>query len=520
MLSPENYDIYSDEIIELYSQLDESITRDIARRIVKNGKVTPGAKWQIQVEQEAGLLYDDIVSKVAEYAETSKTAVQSIFEDAGIKSTDFDNKIYEAAGKNPQPLLLSESLMKALNAGIVKTNGNISNLTKTTALSAQSSFINACAIAEMEISSGAFDYNTAIRHAVENVAKQSNKIIYPSGTTRSIESAVRTAVMTGVSQTTGEISIANAKELDTDLMELSAHYGARPTHAEWQGQIVSLSGRKGYLSLDDIGYGAVDGFKGINCYHDWYPYIEGISTRAWSDKSLENAKDKTVSYNGKEMTLYEAEQQQRAMERKIRDKRRELAGYDEAIKATEDEKLRTDLSTSFYDSTQKLKKYENLYKDFSSSVGLITQKERLQTNGFNRSVSRKAVNVSKNLQFIKNDAIIKKQSNLPKRLDLPDEKLKHTINVSFAKTKKIPSIEAVVPKGTTMTNVYVMAGDGTSVPIRDLKRLYTIYKYPAEGWQKKSGDVTGENFKYVIHWYEYKGFIPIEEMKLKGVGKN
>ncbi len=391
MLSPENYDIYSDEIIDLYSKLDEDITRDIARRIVKNGEVTPGAKWLIQVEQSSGLLYDDIVSKIAEYAETSKSAVQSIFEDAGIKSTDFDNKIYIAAGKNPQPLLLSESLMKVLAAGIVKTNGHISNLTKTTAVSAQNSFIDACAIAEMEISSGAFDYNTAIRHAVEKAAKQGNQVIYPSGATRSIESAVRTAVMTGVSQTTGEISIANAKELDTDLMELSAHYGARPTHAEWQGQIVSLSGQKGYLSLDDIGYGAVDGFKGINCYHDWYPYIEGMSTRAWSDKSLEEAKNKIVHYNGKEMTLYEAEQKQRAMERKIRDKRRELAGYDEAIKATDNEKLKTDLSTSFYEASQKLKTYEKNYKDFSSAVGLRTQNERLQKNGFNRSVSQKAV---------------------------------------------------------------------------------------------------------------------------------
>lgn len=41
---------------------------------------------------------------------------------------------------------------------------------------------------------------------------------------------------------TGEISLANAKDMEQDLMEISAHAGARPSHAEWQGQIVSLSG--------------------------------------------------------------------------------------------------------------------------------------------------------------------------------------------------------------------------------------------------------------------------------------
>ena len=68
---------------------------------------------------------------------------------------------------------------------------------------------------------------------------------------------------------TGEIFLANARDMDQDIMEISAHAGARPSHAEWQGQIVSLSGdNTKYLSLDDIGYGDVDGFLGANCRHN------------------------------------------------------------------------------------------------------------------------------------------------------------------------------------------------------------------------------------------------------------
>ena len=71
--------------------------------------------------------------------------------------------------------------------------------------------------------------------------------------------------MTGIGQTTGQICLANARELGCDLMEITAHAGARRSHSAWQGQVVSLSGRKGYLSLSDIGYGTGDGFKGWNC---------------------------------------------------------------------------------------------------------------------------------------------------------------------------------------------------------------------------------------------------------------
>jgi len=396
MLTPEYYNYCTDDIIKLYSRLNESITRDIARRIVKTGYVTEGAKWQIAVEREAGLLYDDVISKVAEYSDSSEAAVKAIFEDAGITSKDFDDEIYKSAGKTPIPLKASPAMLQVLSAGIAKTNGLISNLTKTTALSAQTAFIEACALAEMEITSGAFDYNTAIRHAVDDAISQGGMVEYASGARMNVEAAVRRAVLTGVSQTTGEISLANAKELGTNLMEITAHGGARPEHASWQGKIVCIEGkRKGYLTLTDIGYGTATGFKGVNCRHDWYPFVEGISTRAYTDKQLKSYQDKTVMYNGEEIPQYEAEQKQRAMERQIRDERRRLAGYDEAVKNADNEELKTSMQNEFDLLAYKMKGHEAKYADFCKQTGLPAQKDRLQTNAFNRSVSQKAVHSAK-----------------------------------------------------------------------------------------------------------------------------
>lgn len=399
MLTPDYYFNCTDDIIEVYSKLDQSITRDIARRILKAGYVTEGAKWQIQVEREAGLLYDDIISSIAEYTETSESAVKALFEDAGITSKDFDDKIYKEAGKTPIPLKSSQAMLQVLQAGIEKTNGLLSNLTKTTALTAQTAFIDACTLAEMEITSGAFDYNTAIRHAVESAISQGCYVEYASGARATLEAAVRRAVMTGVSQTTGGISLANAKEMDTDLMEITAHGGARPSHAVWQGQIVCISGkRSGYLTLSDIGYGEVTGFKGVNCRHDWYPFLEGVSTLAHTKKELEDLKNATVIYNGEEIPLYEAQQKQRAMERIIREERRKALGYEEAAKTATNKKLKEDLETNYYTCAQKIKQKEKIYDGFCNETGLTPQKDRLYKYGYNKSESQKVLVSNRNAQ--------------------------------------------------------------------------------------------------------------------------
>lgn len=182
-------------------------------------------------------------------------------------------------------------------------------------------------------------------------------------------------------------------------MELSAHLGARPTHSLWQGKLVCISNRKTkYLTLADIGYSEVDGFKGINCRHFWWPFIEGISERTYTDEQLEEMATRTVTYNGKEMLISDANKRQRAMERKIRYERSQLAALNEIIQLAKDSgniELANDLQITFDNTSVKLKSHEAVYKDFCKQTGQPELSERLQYPGFNRSVSQKAVQGAK-----------------------------------------------------------------------------------------------------------------------------
>ena len=395
MLTPEQLAHCADDIINLYAQLEEEIVRDIARRITKTGTMTDTGIWQAQHMQELGTLHSDVLSSVAKYSDKTESELKKLFEDAGVTATEYDNEIYRQNGLNPKSLKVSDVQMQLLEAGYKKTQGNLSNLTLTTAVSSQTSFINACSLAELKASSGAFTPQQAIADAIKQVAQDGAFVIYPSGHRDRLDVAVRRNVMTGIGQTTGQICLSNAQELGCDLMEITAHAGARPSHSAWQGQIVSLSGQRGYLSLSDIGYGTGDGFKGWNCRHDWYPYFEG-SSRMYSAKDLEELNAKNIEYpDGSMHTLYEAEQQQRFFERKIRETKRILAAQDECITNTDSESLRKAMQEDFERHAIKLKRQEAETNNFCNRTGLLPDGSRSQVYGFGRSTSQKSTGVAK-----------------------------------------------------------------------------------------------------------------------------
>ena len=380
MLTPDYYEDCADDIIELYAQLDEAIIADITRRIIKTGTITETAKWQIKQAQEMGLLYDDIISEIGRRTNATDAHVRALFEDAGVRTVQYDAGIYHQAGLVPVDIRQSPAMMQVLNAGYKKTLGKMRELTGTTAVTSQTAYINACNNAYMKITSGAFSYQEAIKQAIQTAAQQGSTVLYPSGHIDRLDVAVRRAVLTGVGQTCRTISETNAGEMGCDLMEISAHSGARPSHAEWQGQIVSLSGRKGYLNKDAIGYGTGAGFGGYNCQHDWYPYFEGISTRNYNDKMLKQMNAKCIEYNNKMYSEYEISQIQRRMEREIRSAKREKVAYQTAVSESSGE-LKGVMQKALAYSKSDVSDKQAKMRDFINQTGQQRQYFREQNYG-------------------------------------------------------------------------------------------------------------------------------------------
>lgn len=106
--------------------------------------------------------------------------------------------------------------------------------------------------AEMQVMSGAISYNQAIKNAVKQLADSGIKTAeYESGHHDQIDVAVRRAVMSGVNALCQRYAEQSMEYLDTNLVEVSAHIGARnidgpngwEAHTKWQGRVFKWNKR-------------------------------------------------------------------------------------------------------------------------------------------------------------------------------------------------------------------------------------------------------------------------------------
>lgn len=138
---------------------------------------------------------------------------------------------------------------------------------------------------------------------------------YTSGHKDRADVALRRVLRTEANQTGARITENWLDVLDIDLVETSAHMGARPEHFTWQGKVFSRSGAGGYPDfIGSTGYGTVTGLCGANCRHSFGPYFEEAGPTDWG-----------VRVGAKENErIYNLTQKQRAFERNVRAKKREL----------------------------------------------------------------------------------------------------------------------------------------------------------------------------------------------------
>lgn len=324
MLTPSYLDRVSDDVVLLYSEFEMSVLEDIARRMDKMGDLTATADFQIKMLEQSNLLYQDIIEKIAELTGMSVDEVTTTIESSSIKSDNFEGAIYRANGMDPRPLPQSAAMLQVIDANIFKTNNNLANLTMTTASNAQELFIRSTTLAQMQVQSGAFTYDQAITNAINQAANDGLKVTYPSGAKRGLEGAVRSNVLTGVNQTASSLVMMRMDEMGQDLLQTSAHAGARlgdgfKGHVNWQGKIFSRSGtsEKYDSFVPSTGYGHVEGLSGANCRHSFYVYVEGQDI-VYTEEVMKQIEKPDVEWNGKTISYYEATQVQRRMEVNVR----------------------------------------------------------------------------------------------------------------------------------------------------------------------------------------------------------
>ena len=170
MLTPEYLDKLPDRVVTLYAELEIRILEDMARRIVKMDNLTDTAQWQLWKLEQIGMEREFIQYHLERLTGKTQGEINALLEEAGEQALYFDDQIYREAGLSPQAVKNNEALQRVISAGMKKTMRLFQNLTGTTANTATRQFENALDAAYMEVFSGAFSYQEAIKRAVKTLS--------------------------------------------------------------------------------------------------------------------------------------------------------------------------------------------------------------------------------------------------------------------------------------------------------------------------------------------------------------
>lgn len=382
MFKPNEIEAFSMVFDKPMRELEMRIMLDIVRRIKINGEITRAADWQINRLYELGVSKREIKKYIKDSLGLNTKEINHLYKDIIRKGYERDEKLYKYKGKVQIPFKENLGLQQLISAVAAQTFGNLQNITQPLGFAVRQTDgkIKFQPIAEyyqktldgamLDIASGGFDYSTVLKRIVNEMTNSGLRTVdYATGWSNRIDVAARRAVMTGMSQLTAKVNEDNAKTLGTEYFEVSWHGGARPSHQVWQGRVYS---KEQLVSV--CGLGIVTGLCGANCYHDYYPFIPGISERTYTDEELAemNRKENTpVEYNGKPYTKYEALQRQRRLETAMRAERQKI-------------KLLQDGGASEDDIINARCRYRGTsqeYSMFSKAMELPQQRERVTVDG-------------------------------------------------------------------------------------------------------------------------------------------
>nr|DAN17911.1 MAG TPA: minor capsid protein [Caudoviricetes sp.] len=507
---------WSRPLTKLYEEITDEILVNIAKRFNVADDTGSAVEWQFKKLAQMGKLTNETIRLIAKKTGQTPELIEQALMGAGLEAIkDMEPALKESVKKGlleEAPQDMTSSVKRTMSAYAQQARSQL-NMVNTRMLTStleqyQKVVANTLAIERQldkaqetlnretgNVVLGISSRTQAVRKAVKNMANEGiTGFIDRSGRKWSAEAYVNMDIRTTAGNVATQATMNRNMDYGNDLVSIPILATARPLCYPWQGKVISTSNRSGYTEdlrgnqipiypLNKTSYGEPAGLWGINCHHTppnvfipGYSFLRGsVPPKETNDKR------------------YEESQKQRQLERDIRYAKRDALIAD----AMGDKE-------AFDKAAFKVKTARNAYAEFIKDTGRTERLERTQVNGYNRSVSGKAIQAAKQ-QNEKKEYIANIKPTLPKaNAPLQNTKLKETINVDVI-TKSGQNLHSIIPTESEITNVRVIAGYGVTTNIRKAKDLVMQYGGQDYKWSKLGGLVKTDNFIYDVHWYQYNG---------------
>lgn len=404
MLEPDYFYGKSDVLISYEQELEDWILQDIAMRLLKAEAMAGTTDMELYKLRQLGLHQNEIVKRLSALTQKSTAEIRRLLQDAVLTSWDDDKSTLSRLEIDAVSPLENPVVMELLDAEFKKTLGEVNNLTRSTMMQSQRDLMNMLNEAEMRVSAGVQSYSAAVCDILDQYGKTGVMVDYPTGTRRTLESAVRMCVVTSMNQTAAQVTNHYIAEHNVEYVLVSAHLGARTQgkgqpylagHDNWQGKCYKISGSEpdapnlaemtGYDIVNGTGHVLNPlGLHGYNCRHSHKPW----------DKSLRNPyldENGSLKIDSEEnRKVYDLQQQQRAMERAIRQTKRQLLVKQAEIDGVAETDVKEMLQPEYDKLAYKLRMQNRKYNQFCADNGLRTQADRIKVAGFKREQAAKA----------------------------------------------------------------------------------------------------------------------------------
>lgn len=404
MLRPDYFYGKTDKLVEMYQDLENWIISDIATRLIKSGELSGTADRELWKLQQMGLHNTEIVKRISEMSGKSRNEVRRLLRDSVMTSFSDDKEVLTqiSASDIISPLKNNMSIL-AMNAELIKTFGELDNLTKTTINQTQKDLLNMLNEVDYRVASGMQSYSSAVCEILDRYAESGVMVEYPTGTKRSLEAAVRCCIVTSMNQTAAQVTNIYIAQNKIEYVLVSAHPGARydkknPTgissHDHWQGKAYKIIGSEpgfpnllestGYTIDPKTGTGTVVnllGLHGYNCRHSHGPWRKDMVNKYLDENG-------NVNINADEsQKLYDLQQKQRFLEREIRKTKREIMTKKQELDMIAETDVKEILQPQYDKLAYKLRMQNKRLQSFCKNNDLQLQGDRTKVSGFSKKQS-------------------------------------------------------------------------------------------------------------------------------------
>lgn len=403
-MTREQYDELSAPLVRVLLDMEDDILREIATQLSRDGDISDTSKWRIRQLARAGRFDKRAAAIIVGYSEVEGgQAMDAVLTAAETEIGYLDNAVQaaNAAGLSEyfSDIPAEESALGAAKAFQRQAASGLNLVNTVMQYKAGSAYVNAVNAIYRDTSegrqgaldimgkgaakavSGQMSLQEATRKTIRELAQKGiPAFVDKRGREWSPEAYVMMDMRSTLGNTARAAQDARCDQYGINLIELSAHLGARPKCAIDQGKIYSRDGTSGvttdgagnkihFTPFSQTSYGQPDGILGINCGHVQYPFAEGINFQRYFPYPKEENDRRYMQF-----------QQQRAMERGIRAAKRECMMLQE-VGDTE----------GLQKASLRLRNQREKYRAYCKETGLKQHNDRTQVYGYDRSKSSKTV---------------------------------------------------------------------------------------------------------------------------------